>query len=154
MYIQSPILVIPLNYPLNLNKIKAKNSRLGNSISSHKQAGAISNSSNGKAIHLKLGVREVGNKNNNITTNINTLERLNNKQILLVNINKRELGLVKSTNIQGGEAKLNTYKGSTGCTKYIKELKGLKRDNINIKAKTKNHKVLDSNKGKVTHASS
>ena len=56
--------------------------------------------------------------------------------------------------MRGREAKLNTCRGSTGCTKHVKGLKGLERNSIDIRAETRNHKVLDSSKGKVAHTNS
>ena len=46
-----------------------------------------------------MGVEEVGGKGNDITTNANALECLNNGQVLLVNINKGELSPVRGASV-------------------------------------------------------
>ena len=48
---------------------------------------------------------------------------------------------------------MDTYRGSTGCTKYVKRLKGFKRDSINIKTGAKDYKALNNSKGEIAHAS-
>ena len=48
---------------------------------------------------------------------------------------------------------MNACRGSAGCAKHVKKLKGLERDSVNIKAGARNHEALDSGKGEVAHAS-
>jgi hypothetical protein len=49
---------------------------------------------------------------------------------------------------------LDAYKGSARYTEYIKRLKDLKRDSVDIKVRAKDYKALDSGKGEVAHISS
>jgi hypothetical protein len=73
---------------------------------------------------------------------------------LLINIDKRELSPVKSTNIQGREAELDAYRGSARYAEHIKGLEGLERDGVDVGAGARNHKALNSSESEVAHASS
>ena len=153
MQIQPLTSAIPLSHPLNLNKTRTEDGRLGDSISSRERAGAVSNSSDGKAVHLELCEGEVGGEGDGITTNANALERLNDGQVLLVDVDKGELGPVRGAGVRGGEAELDARGSSAGCAEHVEGLEGLERDGVDVGAGAGNHEALDSGEGKVAHAS-
>jgi len=153
MQIQPLTSAMPLSHPLNLNKTRAEDGRLGDSISSRERAGAVSNSSDGKAVHLELCEGEVGGEGDDIAINADAPERLNDGQVLLVDVDKGELSPVRGAGVRRGEAELDARGSSAGCAEHVEGLEGLERDGVDVGAGAGNHEALDSGEGEVAHAS-